>query len=1247
MANKSVGQWVGTIVGAVIGFFVPGSYVALGAALGGAIGGAIDPPKGPKVVGPRLSDLSVQTASYGSAIPRVYGTVGLYGTVIWIENNQLRETEKTETQGGKGGGGSETTTYSYSVTCAILLCEGPIVGVRRIWAGSKLIYDGSASSVEGMIASNSTIAGITIYPGDETQTPNSRIQMTLGAGNVSAFRGYAYAVIEDFQLADYGNSMLGCPFKFEVMTAATFAQYSQPSYHPDNAFPRFLSYGPCLGRIESGVMKFDHLGTTYTVSANGDLVDTRPSDLGTFPAWGHVGMLGNQSVDYLSADYTGWLTVGSTQLMYHHLTSATLPAGVWHMMGACVDKAGTRLYVLAHRESDASNWLHIYDENLNLLSQGSQSAYPFAINAGSYPLIQGTTEAFTVEEGGEYLWHADSYGGNVFVHPIASGVVGSALHTFGNQFMGAYGSRLTIAAADSMCWGATDGGGMFIFSRASVATPALVSLASIIEAECVSTGYLSAGDIDTTTITDDVRGYRVANNAAVRSALEALQAPYPFDVIQDGYGIKFVKRGTTSVATIAYDDMATTADAKTDEPRITVVREMDAQLPRRIEITYFDAAREYDTGEQAAERLNSTGTSLVRVELPVVLTADEGAQCAEMLLYLYHLERLDISLALPTRSPYSKLQPADVITAVTPQASYLCRITSITHESNRVIKLTARLADVALYSPTAVGGVSNVSALPISLTGPSLLTILDIPVVGGANDGAGVVFAGRGAYSGWRGANVLRSDDGGVSWLKQAGITAPGATIALATNTIGDGPTNAMDVSNVLNVKMSSGDISSVTELALFNGANHFAYGEPGRWEIIGARTVALQADGSYNLSNLLRGRFGTEWAMTSHAALDDVILLDLNGLGFSPQPTAIIGASRMWSILGYGDADATQNSRAFTYAGENLECLSPVHVHASQAASGDWTIQWVRRTRVDGEWRDYVDAALGETSENYVVDIYDDNTYTTLKRTITSTVQSASYTNAQQTADFGAAIPDLYFRVSQVSDLVGPGRSLNSSATSPYSFGDPSWANTVALLHMNDTGLTDVTGKAVTVGSASRSSAQSKFGGYSALFGASGTPLSMPDSSDFAFTADFCIEAFVYPTTSTGTLIIAAKRSSSTYCPFYFALDAGKLYGIFSLSGAGWDASLTGATTVPLNQWSHVAITRLSGTVTVWLEGVSDATVGLSGALMTNTSPVYIGGEYDGTKGLDGYLDEMRIKKGVAVYSGTFTPPAAPFPNF
>ena len=1254
--SKTVGQWVGTVVGAVIGFYTGGtSYVALGAAVGGAVGAAVDPPKGPNIVGPRLSDLGVQTASYGSTIPRLYGTCAVYGTVVWIENNQLRETKSTTKSGGKGGGGGKTTTYSYSATLAIVLCQGPIAGVRRIWAGSKLIYDAGDSSATGMIASSAAISGITIYTGDDTQMPNDRMQMTLGAGNVSAWRGIAYAVIEDFQLAEYGNSLLGCPFKFEVMSDATFSQYSQPAYHPTGVFPQFSDYLMCLGRVESGIMKFDHSGLTYSVTSDGVLISTNASDAGTFPAFGHVGMLGTQSVDFvLSGFVDGWLYVGGVGLMYHYPTNAALPAGVWHMMGACVDKAGTRLYVLAHRQSDATNWLQTYDSNLNLLTQGSQNFYPFVTNAGSYPIVQGNSEVFTVEEGGDFLWYANSYGGSVTLYPIVAGVVGSTLHSFSagtTPFMGPYGTRMTIAAENQMLWGAHDGGGIFLFSRASTGAPSLVPLADVISAECLTTGYLSAGDIDVTTITDDVRGYRITNNAAVRAALEALQAPYPFDVIQDGYKVKFVKRGGGSVATIVYEDMATTAGNKTDEPRLTVVREMDAQLPRRIEISYFDADREYDTGEQADERLNSTGTSLIRVEVPVVMTANEAAGVASTLLYLYHLERLDLSLSIPTRDPYNKLQPADLIFVVTPDATYFCRITSLTHESNRAIKLTARLAAVALYSPTAVGGVSNVQGPSVSLSGPSIMAIMDIPTVSG-NDTPGLVIAARGAYSGWRGAEALRSDDGGVSWTSQVGIPPPGATVALANNTIGAGVTDAMDVTSILNVSMVNGDISSVTELALFNGANLFAYGEPGRWEIIGARTVTLQGDGTYNLTNLLRGRYGTEWAMTSHAVYDDVILLD-GSLAFTAQPTATLGAAREWTVLGNGDSDVSQNQQTFTYAGTNLECLAPVYAKGYKNASNDFVMEWLRRSRTDSAWRDFVDCDMGEASESYQVEIYEDDTYTTIKRTITGlTTPAATYTSAQQTTDFGSVQRYLFAKIYQVSANVGTGYECRAFIGNPRLLAIPSlihfddpikdpWFNWLYLgLHMNDTGLTDITGKTITLnGGAARSATQSKFGGYSAYFDGTGDCLSVAGAN--IGTGDFTVRGWVWVTAATSYFVIFDTRSADLSTDgFQIYIDA--TYKIAFGTGNPYVGTV-GTTSISNGTWAHVEICRSSGIIYGFLDGNLEFTVANT-SNFSNTG-WKIGHKWDvaGTFS-SGYIDDFQFYSNAAIHTASFTAPASAF---
>ena len=126
------------VVGAVVGFYTGGSTwyamagsMASGAATGSAIGGMIDPPKGPNITGPRLSDLSQQMASYGAVVPRIYGTAALAGNVFWIENNALKEVEVNESQGGKGGGGSDVTTYAYFTTFALGLCQGPADGIGR------------------------------------------------------------------------------------------------------------------------------------------------------------------------------------------------------------------------------------------------------------------------------------------------------------------------------------------------------------------------------------------------------------------------------------------------------------------------------------------------------------------------------------------------------------------------------------------------------------------------------------------------------------------------------------------------------------------------------------------------------------------------------------------------------------------------------------------------------------------------------------------------------------------------------------------------------------------------------------------------------------------------------------------------------------------------------------------------------------------------------------------------------------
>jgi hypothetical protein len=91
-----------------------------------------------RVEGARLSDINVPAVSPGNPIIRHWGTMKLGSQVIWT--SKLIETKHTEKVGGKGGGGAEQTTYTYSVDCALGICQGPVANVKRVRANQKLIW---------------------------------------------------------------------------------------------------------------------------------------------------------------------------------------------------------------------------------------------------------------------------------------------------------------------------------------------------------------------------------------------------------------------------------------------------------------------------------------------------------------------------------------------------------------------------------------------------------------------------------------------------------------------------------------------------------------------------------------------------------------------------------------------------------------------------------------------------------------------------------------------------------------------------------------------------------------------------------------------------------------------------------------------------------------------------------------------------------------------------------------------------
>ncbi|MEM9421728.1 MAG: glycoside hydrolase TIM-barrel-like domain-containing protein, partial [Pseudomonadota bacterium] len=153
--------------------------------------------------GPRREEIRLQTASEGVGIPRLYGRQRIAGQVIWATDFKETTEVTTASQGGKGVRRSqevEHTSYLYSVSLAIGLCEGEISRIGRVWADGKLI------SLKDF--------NFRLYHGTDDQAPDALIEAIEGAGQTPAYRGLAYFVFEDLPLACFGNRVP--QFNFEV-----------------------------------------------------------------------------------------------------------------------------------------------------------------------------------------------------------------------------------------------------------------------------------------------------------------------------------------------------------------------------------------------------------------------------------------------------------------------------------------------------------------------------------------------------------------------------------------------------------------------------------------------------------------------------------------------------------------------------------------------------------------------------------------------------------------------------------------------------------------------------------------------------------------------------------------------------------------------------------------------------------------------------------------------------------------------
>jgi len=1027
-------------------------------------------PKQPDQEGPRLDDLQVQASSYGNGIPVIYGTMQLAGNIVWLKGNQIDETRHKSSSGGKGGGGgATTTTYSYSATFAVMFGEGEIVGIRKILGDSVTIYDISDTANGATLsASNEAAKSITIYSGSSDQLPDPIIEAEKGT-DTPAYRNRFYIVFEDLQLEKFGNRIPN--LRAEVIAAGSETLSSQlyntgshdVNYEDmafvgnDNGVLRLWDRIPStLGGEQGKIHLIDPSGNYLGFETAPPLIvqafsqDSYPLDR---TGYGVVGSLGNglatTSIYYKSQGSLP-APAGSAELNQ----STSLPvAGLEdlhnlcfkleqdrYILGVAISADRERMIVVqgdaggAYFTDHVDGFYTVFDAGGDVIETGvadlasanegvgvDYASFGFGNSEG---VITGMYCAAMMENDYRHVWSYYAAGSDTaHVWEIQDGVmsleqeISSTISDKPFQAGSLYANDGVMVFANEE---ASGGGGVVgAFYRLERYGETGSTLSSVVADICDRAG-LSASEYDVTALTDSLDGYAITRPISARSALQELQSAYVFDAVESDDVLKFVKRGGSSVATIAESDLG--ASSGESVPVMEIQRAQESELPIEVNVQYISPELEYQPGNQRSRRVAVSSVQNLSISLAVSMSDNKAKQLAEIIHYGAWAEREQFSFNLPPE--YAYLEPTDIVTVTANDRTDKIRITSIDAAPGGVISVVGVSDRAEVYSSSASGAAGAFPGSEISLIGPTRFVPLDLPMLTTTQDQEAFYFAVSGYLSGWNGAAILKSIDGGSSY---ANLTSSptGATIGVCTDSLGDARPNLWDRANTVNVRIyGSNTLSSDTEANVLDGANIAAIGLDGAYEIIQWTTATLEADGSYTLSGLLRARFGTENHTGSHVAGDSFVVLESGTIG---NVTSDLNVERHYKAVSFGNYSDDSIAHVFTNNGVRLKPYAPYLLKAVRNAAGDITFTWQRRSRRRPS-QPFWDIDLDESSESYELDIMSGSPESAV-RTLTATSETVTYTAAQQVTDFGSTQSSVNIELYQLSASVGRGEVLEQAA--------------------------------------------------------------------------------------------------------------------------------------------------------------------------------------------------------------------------
>ncbi|WP_106299118.1 phage tail protein [Marivita geojedonensis] len=603
----------------------------------------------------------------------------------------------------------------------------------------------------------------------------------------------------------------------------------------------------------------------------------------------------------------------------------------------------------------------------------------------------------------QYLRAMLSYWGDPANNPV-SGVTGEPMIDMGRVFVWAWDARPYpwFPNTDEM-W--SDGPnyrrGHWINGRVSGRT-----LASVVSEICERSGL---HDYDVSALYGFVRGYLAPNVSDARRALQPLMMAYGFDAIERDGVLVFRNRNGAQAVSLADDQLAAHVDLGAD---VVQSRSSEAEMSGRVRLNFVEADGDYRNIAEESALPDESTHAVAESEVPLLLTRPEGRQAVERWLSEARVSRDAVRFALPLSQ--QALGAGDVVRLPAEAGDMTVRIDRVEQTTHQLID--AVRIEPEVYHPADFPDDPTPSQRYVA-SGPVLPLFLDLPLITGDE----VPHAPHLAVTAdpWPGDVAVydAAEDAGYSLN---GLVAVASTVGVTVDPVARGPSGLLDHATQIDVTLTSGSLSSVSEAGLLGGANLAALGtgEPGAWEVIQFQTAQLIAPDVWRLSNLLRGQYGTD-ALVSDVLGAGAYFVLLDG---SPRQIALAAAQRGQDRhYRIGPADkpvdhAVYRHEVHAFEGVGLRPYSPVHLSASMGGA-DLSISWIRRGRIDADGWDLPDIPLGEDREAYVLRVLAGGVPV---RTVELSAAEWIYTAAMQSED--AVAGQIEVEVAQLSDRFGPG---------------------------------------------------------------------------------------------------------------------------------------------------------------------------------------------------------------------------------